>query len=177
MSTLLPAHIECADPACTANLLSSKEAAWLSRSLPATRIRASKAQGLRCGGLGKSVQGRVAFRRRNAAHDQITERKYSIAWFGITPAGEPFPVAQGHLPNSVVHLNYTEIRPYVTQEIRNNIAALRNILNKLESKAVPGPDEEAFSDLKRILNHRIDQLEHSAPVAIPDPIKTAGDAD
>ena len=43
-----------------------------------------EAQGLRCRGLGKSVQGRVAFRGQSAAHDQTTERKHSIAWFGVS---------------------------------------------------------------------------------------------
>jgi hypothetical protein len=38
-------------------------------------------QGLRCRGLGKSVQGRVAFRGQSAAHDQITERKLSVSRF------------------------------------------------------------------------------------------------
>jgi hypothetical protein len=44
-------------------------------------------QGLRCRGLGKSVQGRVAFRGQSAAHDQITERNLSIAWLRISLAG------------------------------------------------------------------------------------------
>lgn len=39
--------------------------------------------GLRCRGLGKSVQGRVAFRGQSAAHDQITERKHSVPYAGI----------------------------------------------------------------------------------------------
>jgi len=39
----------------------------------------TETQGLRCRGLGKSVQGRVAFRGQSAAHDQITERKPSVA--------------------------------------------------------------------------------------------------
>ncbi len=38
----------------------------------------TQTQGLRCRGLGKSVQGRVAFRGQSAAHGQITERRLSV---------------------------------------------------------------------------------------------------
>jgi hypothetical protein len=58
----------------------------------------------------------------------------------------------------------------VTPETRNLIAALRNILSKLERKASPGRDEEAFAELKRILNQRIHELENCAstnPISHP----------
>jgi hypothetical protein len=77
-----------------------------------------------------------------------------------------------------VHLTRSEIRPQVTPENRNHITALRNMLSKLESKAIPGRDEEAFTELKRILNNRIDELESRGSIApFRHPIENARDAD
>jgi hypothetical protein len=71
------------------------------------------------------------------------------------------------------------MRPWVTPETRNHIAALQNILSKPESKAISGRDEEALAQLKRILNHRIEELE-SRPcsmTSIQHPIENSGNAD
>jgi hypothetical protein len=52
------------------------------------------------------------------------------------------------------------------------------MLSKLESKAIPGRDEEAFTELKRILNNRIDELESRGSIApFRHPIENARDAD
>jgi hypothetical protein len=70
------------------------------------------------------------------------------------------------------------IRYYVTSKTRNLIIAFRNILSKLERKSPAGRDEEAFTELKRIMNHRIDDLENSAPMnPVQHPIVTSSDAD
>ena len=52
----------------------------------------------------------------------------------------------------------------MTPESKNVVAALRNILIKLELMAVPGRDEESLAELKRILNERIDDLENYASI-------------
>jgi hypothetical protein len=56
--------------------------------------------------------------------------------------------------------NFVEIRLYVTSESRHLIAALHNVLSKLEFTEVPGPDDESFAELKRILKQRIQDLEN-----------------
>jgi hypothetical protein len=80
--------------------------------------------------------------------------------------------------STIRHLNCSEIGYYVTSKTRNLIAAFRNILSKLERKAPAGRDEEAFVELKRIVNHRIDDLENSAPMnPVQHPAVTSSDAD
>ena len=44
-------------------------------------------------------------------------------------------------------------------EFKHLIAALRNILSKLELTEAPGRDEKSFTELKRILKRRIQELE------------------
>jgi hypothetical protein len=66
----------------------------------------------------------------------------------------------------------------VTSQSKHLIAALQNILSKLELTEAPGREEKSFADLKRILKQRIQDLENCA--AIPSHIaraKTANDAD
>jgi hypothetical protein len=67
----------------------------------------------------------------------------------------------------------------LTLESKNLIAALRNILSKLELMQAPGRDEESVAELKRILDQRIQDLENSAsiPSIIPRPQETLKSAD
>jgi hypothetical protein len=60
--------------------------------------------------------------------------------------------------------NYVEIRSYVTPESRHLIAAIHNILSKLELSDGRGRDEESFAELKRILKQRIQDLENCAAI-------------
>jgi hypothetical protein len=86
--------------------------------------------------------------------------------------------ASGYPDNSIVHLIRSEIRLQVTPETKTHIAALQNMLSKLESKAIPGRDEEAFAELKRILNNRIEELESCGSIApVQHSIENSRDAD
>jgi hypothetical protein len=53
----------------------------------------------------------------------------------------------------------------VTSENENRIAALRDVITDLEKTPSPDRDEKAFDDLKRILLHRIENLENGASLA------------
>ncbi|HTW62813.1 MAG TPA: hypothetical protein VMD55_13485 [Terracidiphilus sp.] len=53
----------------------------------------------------------------------------------------------------------------MTLKSRNLIAALHDILSKLELMESSGRDEEAFAELKRIVNQRIQDLQN--PASIP----------
>jgi hypothetical protein len=124
------------------------------------------------------VQGRVAFKRRNAAHDQITERRYSVARFRISITDGRFAINEWTYIKRRSASELSEIRYCVTSNSRNLIAAFRNILSKLERKSPAGRDEEAFAELKRIMNHRIDDLENSPPTnPAQHPVVTSRDAD
>ena len=69
-------------------------------------------------------------------------------------------------------------RPYVTLQPKNLVTALRNLLSELDVAAFSFQDEQAFAELKRILNQRIGDLESFAPAApVPDSVKTPGTAD
>jgi hypothetical protein len=52
----------------------------------------------------------------------------------------------------------------VTSESKHLIAALHNILTKLELTEAPGRNDESFAELKRILKQRIQELEDSASI-------------
>jgi hypothetical protein len=68
----------------------------------------------------------------------------------------------------------------VTPETRNLITALHNILSKLELMTAPGCDEEAFVELKHVLNQRIEYLRTENCPSIPTnplPVKTISSAD
>ncbi|HWE86810.1 MAG TPA: hypothetical protein VG267_17835 [Terracidiphilus sp.] len=47
------------------------------------------------------------------------------------------------------------------------IAALKNTLWELELTEAPGRDQESFTELKRIVNHRIQDLE-TGPASLPN---------
>ena len=72
-----------------------------------------------------------------------------------------------------------EIRGHLTSQSKHLIAALQNILSRLELTEAPGRDEKSFAELKRILNQRIQDLQNCAalPACIAKPAKTANDAD
>jgi hypothetical protein len=74
---------------------------------------------------------------------------------------------------------FREIRSHVTAEPKHLIAALQNILSKLELTEAPGRDEKSFAELKRILNQRIQDLKNCAalPPCIAKPAKTANNVD
>jgi hypothetical protein len=57
----------------------------------------------------------------------------------------------------------------VTSESKHLIAALHNILIKLELTDAPGRDEESFAQLKRIIKQRIQDLENPAPITSRTP--------
>ena len=75
--------------------------------------------------------------------------------------------------------SFREIRSHVTSQSKHLIAALQNILSKLELTEAPGCDEKSFAELKRILNQRIQDLQNCAaiPPCIAPPAKTANNAD
>jgi hypothetical protein len=65
----------------------------------------------------------------------------------------------------------------VIGQSKNLIAALRNILSRLEMTTAPDSDEAAFAELKRILNQRIHELENCASIPVlPGPTKTIRNA-
>jgi len=67
----------------------------------------------------------------------------------------------------------------VTSQSKHLIAALQNILSKLELTEAPGHDEKSFAGLKRVLNQSIQDLQNCAaiPPCIAQPAKTANNAD
>ena len=72
-----------------------------------------------------------------------------------------------------------EIRGHVTSQSKHLIAALQNILSKLELTESPGRDEKSFAELKRILRQRVQDLQNRAaiPALIAKPAKTTNNAD
>jgi len=68
---------------------------------------------------------------------------------------------------------------HVTSQSKHLIAALQNILSKLELTELPGRDEKSFAELKRILRQRIQDLQNRAaiPALIAKPAKTTNNAD
>jgi len=75
--------------------------------------------------------------------------------------------------------SFREIRGHVTSQSKHLIAALQNILSKLELTEAPGHDEKSFAGLKRVLNQSIQDLQNCAaiPPCIAQPAKTANNAD
>jgi len=57
----------------------------------------------------------------------------------------------------------------VTPETRNLILALHNLLTDLDLTVTPGSNEEAFTELKRIVHRRIKSLEGDGPIAPATP--------
>ena len=55
----------------------------------------------------------------------------------------------------------------MTSESRHLVAALHNLLGKLELTERPGGDEESFAELRRILKQRIQDLENCAAIRSP----------
>ena len=84
----------------------------------------------------------------------------------------------GYPLRPIPHPTTLEIRPYVTSESRHLIAALHNILSNLELTEVPGRDGESGTELKRILEQRIQDLEECAiPSSAARTVKAANNCD